>query len=114
MWSDDIRPRLWNRMLKATEEVFAEGAVGVVITHGTDTLHLSAAAMAYGGRVQGEEPPGRIVLTSSQRSCRQGFFRRSENLISAVFKATQGPVPTGYRDSSVVVAHASSSDVAGA
>ena len=48
MWSDDIRPRHWNRMLQATDEAFAEGAVGVVITHGTDTLHLSAAAMAYG------------------------------------------------------------------
>ena len=34
MFSDDIRPRHWNRMLKATEEAFAEGAVGVVITHG--------------------------------------------------------------------------------
>ena len=48
MFSDDIRPRHWNRMLKATEEAFAEGAVGVVITHGTDTLHISAAAMGYG------------------------------------------------------------------
>ena len=25
MWSDDIRPRHWNRMLKATEEAFSEG-----------------------------------------------------------------------------------------
>ena len=25
MWSDDIRPRHWNRMLKATEEAFAGG-----------------------------------------------------------------------------------------
>ena len=53
MWSDDIRPRHWNRMLKATEEAFAEGAVGVVITHGTDTLHYTAAAMSYGWAGQG-------------------------------------------------------------
>ena len=71
MWSDDIRPRHWNRMLKATEEAFAEGAVGVVITHGTDTLHLSARQWHTGGRVQGR-PPGRIVLTGSQRSPDRG------------------------------------------
>ncbi|MBO96580.1 MAG: Glu-tRNA(Gln) amidotransferase GatDE subunit D [Euryarchaeota archaeon] len=110
MWSDDIRPRHWNRMLKATEEAFAEGAVGVVITHGTDTLHLSAAAMAYGWSGSGGRPPGRIVLTGSQRSPDRGSSDAPENLISAVFWAAQGPVPTGYRDSSVVVAHASSSD----
>ncbi len=57
MWSDDLRPRHWNRMLKATEEAFAEGAVGCVITHGTDTLHLSAAAISYGWSGQGGAPP---------------------------------------------------------
>ena len=35
--------------VESNEEAFAEGAVGVVITHGTDTLHLSAAAMAMVG-----------------------------------------------------------------
>ena len=110
MWSDDIRPRHWNRMLKATEEAFAEGAVGVVITHGTDTLHLSAAAMSYGWSGSGGRPPGRIVLTGSQRSPDRGSSDAPENLISAVHWAANGPQPTGYRDSSVVVTHATSSD----
>jgi glutamyl-tRNA(Gln) amidotransferase subunit D len=110
MWSDDIRPRHWNRMLKATEEAFAEGAVGVVITHGTDTLHLSAAAMSYGWSGSGGRPPGRIVLTGSQRSPDRGSSDAPENLISAVYWAANGPQPTGYRDSSVVVTHATSSD----
>ena len=110
MWSDDIRPRHWNRMLKATEEAFAEGAVGVVITHGTDTLHLSAAAMSYGWSGSGGRPPGRIVLTGSQRSPDRGSSDAPENLISAVYWAANGPSPTGYRDSSVVITHATSSD----
>ena len=110
MWSDDIRPRHWNRLLKATEEAFAEGAVGVVITHGTDTLHLSAAAMSYGWSGSGGRPPGRIVLTGSQRSPDRGSSDAPENLISAVYWAANGPEPTGYRDSSVVVTHATSSD----
>ena len=110
MWSDDLRPRHWNRMLKATEEAFAEGAVGCVITHGTDTLHLSAAAISYGWSGQGGRPPGRIVLTGSQRSPDRGSSDATENLIASVQWAAHGPVPSGYRDSSVVIVHASSSD----
>ncbi len=110
MWSDDLRPRHWNRMLKATEEAFAEGAVGCVITHGTDTLHLSAAAISYGWSGQGGRPPGRIVLTGSQRSPDRGSSDAAENLIASVQWAAHGPAPSGYRDSSVVITHASSSD----
>ena len=97
-------------MLQATSEAFAEGAAGVVITHGTDTLHISAAAMSYGWAGRGGRPPGRIVLTGSQRSPDRGSSDAAENLISAVHWAANGPEPTGYRDSSVVVLHAGSSD----
>ena len=110
MFSDDIRPRHWNRMLKATEEAFAEGAVGVVITHGTDTLHLSAAAMGYGWAGNGGRPPGRIALTGSQRSPDRGSSDAAENIVEAVHWAAHGPEPTGYRDASVVVMHSESSD----
>lgn len=110
MFSDDIRPRHWNRMLKATEEAFAEGAVGVVITHGTDTLHLSAAAMGYGWAGNGGRPPGRITLTGSQRSPDRGSSDAAENIVAAVHWAAHGPEPTGYRDASVVVMHSESSD----
>ena len=110
MFSDDIRPRHWNRMLKATEEAFAEGAVGVVITHGTDTLHLSAAAMGYGWAGNGGRPPGRIALTGSQRSPDRGSSDAAENLVAAIHWAAHGPEPTGYRDASVVVMHSESSD----
>jgi len=110
MWSDDIRPRHWNRMLKATEEAFVEGAVGVVITHGTDTLHYTAAAISYGWSGQGGRPPGRIALTGSQRSPDRGSSDAAENLIAAVHWAANGPESSGYEDSAVVVLHADSSD----
>ncbi|MBJ29232.1 MAG: Glu-tRNA(Gln) amidotransferase GatDE subunit D [Euryarchaeota archaeon] len=110
MWSDDLRPRHWNRMLRATEEAFSEGAVGCVITHGTDTLHLSAAAMSYGWSGQGGRPPGRIVLTGSQRSPDRGSSDAAENLIASVYWAANGPKPSGYRDSAVAIMHAESSD----
>ena len=77
MWSDDLRPRHWNKMLEASEKAFSDGAKGVVITHGTDTLHLSAAAMAYGWSRR------RSKTTRQNRSywfttfSRQRFIRRS-------------------------------------
>ena len=110
MWSDDLRPRHWNKMLKATEKAFSDGAKGVVITHGTDTLHLSAAAMAYGWSGNGQRPPGRIVLTGSQRSPDRGSSDAAENIIASVMWAANGPQTSGYRDTSVVILHAKSSD----
>jgi len=110
MWSDDMRPRHWNMMLQATEKAFSEGASGVVITHGTDTLHYSAAAMAYGWAGEGTRPPGRIVLTGSQRSPDRGSSDAPENIIASVMWAANGPNPSGYRDSSVIILHANSSD----
>ena len=49
-------------------------------------------------------------MTGSQRSPDRGSSDAAENLISAVHWAANGPDPTGYRDSSVVVLHAGSSD----
>ncbi|MEC7170794.1 MAG: asparaginase domain-containing protein, partial [Candidatus Thermoplasmatota archaeon] len=110
MWSDDVRPRHWNGMIEATSEAFEQGYAGVVITHGTDTLHLSAAALAYAWSGCGGRPPGRIVLTGSQRSPDRGSSDAYENLIAAVHWAASGPDPTGHRDASVVVMHDTGSD----
>lgn len=110
MWSDDVRPRHWNRMIESTTRAFAEGYQGVVITHGTDTLHQSAAALSYAWSGRGSRPPGRIVLTGSQRSPDRGSSDAAQNLLAAVYWAANGPVPTGYRDGVVVVMHESGSD----
>ncbi len=111
MWSDDIRARHWNLMMNATKEAFEAGAVGVVITHGTDTMHYSAAAAAFAWSGNGGRPPGRIVFTGSQRSSDRGSTDGTENLLAAVHWAAHGPEPTGMDgDSSVIVMHAGSDD----
>ncbi len=110
MWSDDMRPRHWNRILEASAEAFAGGAVGVVITHGTDTMHLTAAAMAFGWAGSGGRPPGRVVLSGAQRSSDRGSTDAAENLIAAVHWAARGPTPSGHRDAAVIVMHATASD----
>ena len=111
MWSDDIRVRHWNAMMAAAEEAFRSGAVGVVITHGTDTMHHSAAAAAFAWAGQGERPPGRIAFTGSQRSSDRGSTDGTENLLAAVHWAAHGPEPTGENgDASVIIMHAGSDD----
>ena len=107
MWSDDVRPQHWNRMADAVATSFSEGAVGVVITHGTDTMHISAAAIAFAFSGTGGRPAGRIALTGSQRSSDRGSTDGAENLIAAVHWAAFGPEPSGVTDSTVVVMHGS-------
>ena len=111
MFSDDIRPQHWNKMIDATEQAFSEGCHGVVITHGTDTLHITSAAMCFAWSGDGKAPPGPIALVGSQRSSDRGSSDAAENLISAVYWAANGPKPMAIRgDSAVVVMHASSHD----
>ena len=111
MWSDDIRARHWNAMMDATQEAFDAGAVGVVITHGTDTMHYSAAAASFAWAGDGKRPPGRIVFTGSQRSSDRGSTDGTENLLAAVHWAAHGPTPTGENgDASVIIMHAGTDD----
>lgn len=110
MWSDDIRPIHWNKMIDACQEAFDSGSVGVVITHGTDTLHISAAALSFAFAGNGGKPAGRIVFTGSQRSSDRASSDATENLLSAVYWAANGPEVTGDRDAAVTVMHAGSGD----
>ena len=111
MWSDDIRARHWNAMMTETKRAFDAGAAGVVITHGTDTMHYSAAAAAFSWAGSGKRPPGRIVFTGSQRSSDRGSTDGTENLLAAVHWAAHGPEVTGENgDAAVIIMHADSDD----
>ena len=110
MWSDDIRAQHWNNMAEAVASSFAEGAEGVVITHGTDTMHISSAALAFAFSGEGGVPGGRIAFTGSQRSSDRGSTDGAENLIAAVHWAANGPTPSGAGDSTVVVMHDAGGD----
>ena len=111
MFSDDIRPQHWNAIVQASKQAFDDGCVGVVVTHGTDTLHISSAAvgMAWAGR--GGTPPGPIAFVGSQRSSDRGSSDAAENLLCAVHWAANGPKPTGtIGDATVLVMHAGPND----
>ena len=110
MFSDDIRPRHWNQMVAEAHAAFNRGSRGVVITHGTDTMATSSAAMSFAWSGTGGKPPGPIVFTGAQRSSDRGSSDARENLIASVHLAAHGPLPTGNADAAVIVMHDGSSD----
>ena len=111
MFSDDIRCQHWNKMIDASKKAFDDGCDGIVITHGTDTLHITSAALNFAWAGKGQAPPGPIAMVGSQRSSDRGSSDAAENLIAAVYWAANAPKPCGIAgDSTVVVMHSSSND----
>jgi len=110
MFSEDIRPNHWNQIIDATERAFADGCEGVVVTHGTDTLHITASAVAFAWCGNGGNPPGRVAFVGSQRSSDRASSDAAQNLISAVKWAAEGPQPTGELSDAVVVSMHKTSD----
>lgn len=111
MFSDDIRPQHWNVMAEACAQAFEDGYRGVVISHGTDTLHITSSALNFAFAGKGGRPAGPIVMVGSQRSSDRGSSDATENLLAAVHWAANAPVPLGSEsDSAVVVMHDTSSD----
>ena len=111
MWSDDMRPQHWNLINAAITDAFSEGATGVVVTQGTDTMHMTSCALSLAWSGEGGRPPGRIAITGSQRSSDRGSTDAAENLMAAVHWAAEGPAPDGgMADAAVIVMHAGSGD----
>jgi glutamyl-tRNA(Gln) amidotransferase subunit D len=110
MFSEDIRPIHWNQIIDATEKAFQQGCDGVVVTHGTDTLHISSSAVAFAWCGEGNKTPGRIAFVGSQRSSDRASSDAAQNLIAAVTWAAQGPTPNGNLSDCVVVAMHRTSD----
>jgi glutamyl-tRNA(Gln) amidotransferase subunit D len=73
-------------------------------------LHISAAALSFAFAGEGGRPAGRIVFTGSQRSSDRASSDATENLLSAVYWAANGPDVTGEGDAAVTVMHAGSGD----
>lgn len=80
IFSEDISPGDWKNMAKSVVNAFSSGAEGVVITHGTDTMGYSAAALSF----MLKEIPGPVVFVGAQRSSDRGSSDAAMNLVAAV------------------------------
>jgi len=87
MFSEDLTPKHWSRIAMKVAEHIKRGAQGVVITHGTDTMGYTAAALSFAI----QKLPVPVVLVGAQRSEDRPSSDAAENLIGAVLCAARAP-----------------------
>ncbi|MBA3063894.1 Glu-tRNA(Gln) amidotransferase subunit GatD [Candidatus Woesearchaeota archaeon] len=81
MQSEMMRFVHYNLMAKEIEKEIKSGTEGIIITHGTDTMHYSSAALSF--ILEDLSVP--VILVGSQRSSDRGSSDAGLNLISACY-----------------------------
>lgn len=79
MWSEDMRFTHYQKMAKHVKKSIDKGADGIIITHGTDTLGYSAAALSF--ILEDINIP--VMLVGAQRSSDRGSTDSALNLLCA-------------------------------
>jgi len=97
--SEDLQPKHWIALAK---DVWKElkSAEGVVVTHGTDSMHFTSAALSF--MISSNKP---VVITGAQRSPDRPSSDTSMNLVCAAHFATKSKFP-----GAAIVMHGSSGD----
>ena len=80
VFSENIRPEHYKYMAGAVASEIAEGAAGVVILHGTDTMHYTSSMLSFMLR----DLPVPVVILGAQRSSDRGSSDAAMNLICGV------------------------------
>jgi len=80
--SENMKPDYWVQAARAVADEINEGAEGVVVAHGTDTMHYTSAALSFI-----LQTPVPIVLTGAQRSSDRPSSDAFINLMSSVAAA---------------------------
>ncbi len=88
VFSENIGPEHYRALALRIGRAIAEGYNGVVIGHGTDTMHHTAAALSF----MVQRPPVPIVMVGSQRSSDRPSSDAARNLIAATWTAAHGPI----------------------
>jgi glutamyl-tRNA(Gln) amidotransferase subunit D len=87
-FSENIGPEHYRILAERIGRAIADGFDGVVIGHGTDTMHHTAAALSF----MVQDPPIPVVMVGSQRSSDRPSSDAALNLINATFAAARGPI----------------------
>jgi glutamyl-tRNA(Gln) amidotransferase subunit D len=89
-YSENIGPTHWKGMAEEVAKRLANGAEGVVISHGTDTLHYTAAALSFALA----NLPIPVLLVGAQRSSDRPSSDAASNLTGAVALAARADLAT--------------------
>jgi len=83
--SENLTPKHWSEIAYAVAKQIEEGASGVVVAHGTDTLGYTAAALSFAL----QNLPVPVVLVGAQRSSDRPSSDAALNLAGAVAVAAE-------------------------
>jgi len=101
IWSENMMPKHWQEMAKEAAKSLNLGSRGVVLMHGTDTMHYSSAALSF----MLKDLSGPVVFTGAQRSSDRGSSDAPQNLICSSHIAAKSDL-----GEVVVCMHGSESD----
>src|SRR5438552_3012922 len=79
VYSENMKPEQWQRLAQEAGKELNGGAAGVVIPHGTDTLHFTSAALSFMLR----DLTGPVVVVGAQRSSDRPSSDAALNLLAA-------------------------------
>ncbi len=88
VFSENIGREHWLTLAERVVEAIEEGYDGVVVGHGTDTMHHTAAALSF----MVQDTPIPIVMVGSQRSSDRPSSDAARNLLAATWTAAHGPI----------------------
>lgn len=97
--SENMTPSIWQELARAVYEEIADGARGVIVSHGTDTMAYSSAALSFM-----LDTPVPVVCVGSQRSADRPS---SDNAMNALCSASTAVSDLGEV---VVVMHENTGD----
>jgi glutamyl-tRNA(Gln) amidotransferase subunit D len=88
VFSENMGPEQYMTLARAIGKEIENGIAGIVIGHGTDTLHHTAAALSF----MVQDSPVPIILVGSQRSSDRPSSDAALNLIHASMAAGHGDI----------------------
>lgn len=88
VFSENMGPEQYKKLAIAIGKEIENGIDGIIIGHGTDTLHHTATALSF----MVQNPPIPIVLVGSQRSSDRPSSDAALNLQHAAFAAGHGDI----------------------
>lgn len=97
--SENMNPKMWQELARVIYDEIKDGSKGIIITHGTDTMLYSAAAVSFM-----LDTPVPVIFVGAQRSADRPS---SDNAVNAICSAKAGVSDLGEV---VVCMHSSSND----
>jgi glutamyl-tRNA(Gln) amidotransferase subunit D len=88
VFSENMGPEQYVVLAEKIGEAICAGYDGIVVGHGTDTMHHTSAVLSF----MVQNPPVPVIMVGSQRSSDRPSSDAARNLISATGAAARGPI----------------------